>query len=78
MSDNDLWGAIRDRDAENARMRCEIERLRAGIQSYLDGNYDHPRAHRTTELKCKHGVFYYRECRECDEVHFQSLLNGAR
>ena len=53
----------------------EIERLRKGIRAYLDGNYDHPRAHRHGPTKgCKHGRFYYEDCCECDADYFSVLL----
>lgn len=51
------------------------ERLRKGIRDYLDGNYDHPRAHRHEPAKgCKHGRFYYEDCCECDADYFSALL----
>jgi len=52
----------------------EIERLRKGIQDWLDGNYDHPRKHRSEIGTCKHDVPWYSECTICDCAHFTSLL----
>jgi hypothetical protein len=56
-------------------LEAENERLRKGIQDYLDGNYDHPRAHRHEPAKgCKHARFYYEDCSECDSAYFSALL----
>ncbi|WP_407529249.1 hypothetical protein [Methylobacterium oryzisoli] len=52
----------------------EIERLRAGIRAYLDGDYEHPRRHRPG--KCAHGAYYYEECGSCIDAHFTALLSG--
>jgi len=52
----------------------EIERLRKGIQDYLDGNYEHPRNHRPDLGECKHGIPWYAECACCDCDHFTALL----
>ena len=55
----------------------EIARLRKAITDYLDGNYDHPRKHRMdTETKgtCAHGVYYWEECGQCIDAHFEAAL----
>jgi hypothetical protein len=62
-----LHAVISARDAE-------IERLRKGIQDFLDGNYDTPRRHRPAP--CKHGMPYYHECSMCNDEHFANLLKG--
>lgn len=51
----------------------ELERLRAGIQAMLDGNYPHPRKYRPG--KCPHGTPYYDECTRCDGEWLRGLLN---
>jgi hypothetical protein len=55
----------------------EIERLRKGIQDFLDGNYPHPRSYRAQgpQTTCPHGRYYYEDCNSCDSEHFQKLLN---
>lgn len=50
----------------------EVERLRAGIQDMLDGNYPHPRKYRPG--KCPHGTPYYDECLNCDDEWLRKLL----
>lgn len=65
-------------DASFAReQQAKIERLRKGIQDYLDGNYDNARklrAEHGPQAKCSHGRFYYEECGECIDRHFSLLL----
>ncbi|WP_407529252.1 hypothetical protein [Methylobacterium oryzisoli] len=58
--------------SERDEARAEVERLREGVQAYLDGNYDHPRRHRPTE--CKHGIYYTDACENCVDEHFAALL----
>lgn len=55
----------------------EIERLRKGIQDYLDGNYENPRQHRPDLDACKHGMPWYSECITCDCEHFIALLSDT-
>ncbi len=55
----------------------EIERLRKGIQDYLDGNYVNPRSFRGDGGKCAHGIWWYSECVTCDGDHFATLLTPA-
>ena len=58
----------------------EIARLRKAITDYLDGNYDHPRKHRMdTETKgtCAHGVYYWEECGQCIDAHFEAALTAT-
>lgn len=51
----------------------EIERLRKGIQDYLDGNYPHSRSYRPDA--CPHGLLWFNgDCDQCAEEHFQKLL----
>ncbi len=57
---------------------AEIARLRKGIQDYLDGNYEHPRAHRLDLGNCKHDIPWYAECVCCDCDHFTALLTPAQ
>lgn len=49
----------------------EIERLRAGIQNYLDGDYE-PRVKKVD--KCPHGRYGYEECGSCIDEYFTKLL----
>lgn len=50
--------------------------LRKGIQDFLDGDYENPRAHRPN--KCSHGVYYFESCAVCDENHFIKVLEDAK
>lgn len=57
---------VRDRDAE-------VERLRKGIQDYLDGNYGFDyRGIKTTQ--CPHGAYRHEICGQCIDEHFSQLL----
>ncbi len=58
------------------QQRAEIERLRKGIQDYLDGNYPHPRSYRGGDMKCPHERYYYEECESCNDEYFAKLLAG--
>ena len=49
----------------------EIERLRTGIQNYLDGDYE-PKIKKID--KCHHGVYGYEACENCIDEHFSRLL----
>lgn len=46
----------------------ESERLRAGIQAFLDGD------HRSG--KCQHGQPRHEPCTQCDAAHLQAVLGG--
>jgi hypothetical protein len=64
-SANRYWeGRWRDEKADN-------ERLRAGIQDFLDGDFE-PRIKKTE--KCKHGAYGYESCEACIEEHFTKIL----
>lgn len=52
---------------------AEIERLRKGIQNYLDGDWE-PKVAKMD--KCPHGLYGYEDCVNCIDVHFQRLLAG--
>src|SRR5687768_6225016 len=51
----------------------EIERLRAGIQDYLDGGCDRPGIARKVD-KCPHGRFGWEACEGCIDEHFAKVL----
>ena len=53
----------------------EIERLRKGIQDYLDGNFgpDLPTKHDT----CPHKRFGWEDCGQCIDEHFTALLSNS-
>jgi hypothetical protein len=51
---------------------AEIERLRGGIQAFLDGDYE-PKVKKID--KCPHGVYGYDACEACIEQHFVRVLN---
>jgi hypothetical protein len=63
-------------DSENQELDreaiAEIERLRAGIQAFLDGDYE-PKVKKID--KCPHGVYGYDACEACIEQHFYRLLS---
>jgi hypothetical protein len=46
--------------------------LRAGINAYLDGEFENPRRHRPGQ--CAHGIFYWQPCEACIDAHFLALL----
>lgn len=52
----------------------EIERLRKGIQDYLDDDYE-PKVKKIE--KCHHGVYGYEACENCIDEHFAKLLANA-
>lgn len=62
-------------DDELLAAAAEIDRLRAGIQAMLDGDYPNPRSHRPG--KCPHGQPYYEECGECNDDWLTGILNPA-
>lgn len=53
------------------RLESEVGRLRAGIQAYLDGDYE-PRV--KTYDRCPHGQYGYEICEACIDKHFADLL----
>lgn len=61
-----------------AQCAPEVDRLRKGIQDYLDGNYASPRDGRAVspQQKCPHGMFYWDACENCIDEHFSRLLDG--
>ena len=50
----------------------EVERLRAGIRAFLEGDYDSPGSYRP--YNCPHGTPYDQGCAACDCEHFERLL----
>ncbi|WP_424134261.1 hypothetical protein [Roseomonas chloroacetimidivorans] len=50
----------------------EVERLRAGIRAFLEGDYDSPRLYQPGG--CPHGTPFYEGCSACDCAHFERLL----
>jgi hypothetical protein len=54
------------------RAKAEADHLRAGIQAFLDGDYE-PKVKKID--KCPHGVYGYDACEACIEQHFYRLLN---
>lgn len=59
-------------EARVTALAQEVERLRAGVQAFLDENYDHPRQHRP--MSCRHGIAYWMDCGQCNDEHFTRLL----
>lgn len=55
----------------------ERDRLRKGVQDFLDGNYSNPRSYRHDTGACPHGQPYYQDCGECNDEHFRKLLPNA-
>jgi hypothetical protein len=67
-----------DPDAETAveyvgRLEAEIDRLRQGIQGYLDGDYGR-RIPRKVD-KCAHGLFGWESCENCIDAYFLALID---
>jgi hypothetical protein len=62
--------------ASRLAWRREAERLRQGIQDYLDGNYKSARSYRPG--KCPHGLWYFNECENCNDEYFHSLLDAPK
>lgn len=59
---------------EAGDLRDEIERLRAGIQSYIDGNYGRDQYFKTKHDQCPHGRFGWEPCDNCIDDHFSKLI----
>ena len=53
----------------------EIERLRKGIQDFLDGDYE-PKVKKIE--KCPHGQYGYESCEACIEQHFLRVISGKQ
>ncbi len=66
---DDSYGILEEKASQSA---AEVERLRKGIISFLEGDYSHPGRHRPD--KCPHGVNHWTECDECDSNYFSALL----
>lgn len=49
--------------------------LRAAIEAYIRGDYDHPRNHRPGQ--CRHGIEFYDVCEQCIDEHFMKALEAA-
>ena len=49
------------------------EKLRKGIQDFLDGEYHHPRSCRPQP--CEHDNYWWEDCNQCDEAHFMKVLD---
>jgi hypothetical protein len=54
------------------RLGQRVTQLEKGINDYLEGNYEHPRANRPQD--CKHHVRYWEECGQCDTDHFTEVM----
>lgn len=52
---------------------AEIERLRKGIQDYLDGNYGFDYRGSKT-MQCPHGAYRHEICGQCTDEHFSQLI----
>jgi hypothetical protein len=51
-----------------------LKSAREAIENYLNGNYNSPRAFRSSTGKCKHDTFYWRPCEACIDAHFEAAL----
>jgi len=59
--------------AEDAlALQAKVEKLTKAITDFREGNYAHPRSYRPNN--CPHGAHYWRECADCDEEYWQSVL----
>jgi hypothetical protein len=69
---------VKDKDYHRALVeslaaaQAEIERLRSGIQAFLDGDYE-PKVKKAD--KCSHGQYGYESCEACIEIWFQHVLD---
>lgn len=72
-------GAVEDGTVET-EMLCsaadEIDRLRKGIQDYLDGDYGRDKHFETKHDICPHGHFSWESCEPCIDEHFTAVLVG--
>lgn len=55
-------------------LKAENERLRKGIQDYLDGKYGHD-YNGSKIVKCPHGMYRHEPCEACIDEHFAKVLN---
>ena len=53
----------------------EIERLRKGIQNYLDGDYGRIEHFDTKHDQCPHKRFQWEGCENCIDDYFKKLLD---
>jgi len=53
----------------------EAERLRKGIQDYLDGNYGRNIPNKVDT--CEHRLFKWEACENCIDAHFLRLLGDS-
>ena len=65
-------------------LEAEARRLREAIKKFRDGDYPRPRLFRYKPWredekpgKCKHGVFYFDECENCDDEYWQEVEREA-
>jgi hypothetical protein len=59
-----------------AERSAEMERLRTGIQDYLDGNYGRDQHFKTKHDKCPHNLFGWETCENCIDAYFTALLKN--
>ena len=57
-------------------LRKEIERLRKGIQDYIEGGAP-DRGIRHKVETCRHGKFGWEACEACIDAYFEALLRDA-
>ena len=55
------------------KAEAEVNRLRNGIQKYLDGDYPCPASH-----ECPHNLYRWEECSQCDDMYFSALIKDKR
>ncbi len=60
--------------AEARQLRSEVERLRDGIQAYIDGDYGRSSLFRTKQDVCHHGRFAWESCEPCIDEYFSKLI----
>ncbi len=53
---------------------AENERLRDGIQRYIDGNYGRGKYFETKHDTCPHGQFSWQACEPCIDEYFSELI----
>jgi len=71
--DAEVIGVRLERQLAEAQGR-EKELVEA-IKKYLDGDYVHPRTNRPNN--CEHGTYYWEDCGQCIDKHFQPVLDKA-
>lgn len=70
----DIAGALNTAALMIDYQRAFIDHMRAGIQTYLAGEYEGPFRHRPGQ--CRHGVVWHSACEECIDAHFYAVLDG--